>query len=37
LSGEELQTLRKFYNNHHEYTLGTGKLLHGIWVPDLND
>jgi tuberculosinol/isotuberculosinol synthase len=35
LSAEELQDLRNFYASHHGYTLGTGKLLHGIWVPEL--
>lgn len=36
LSPEELQDLRDFYSSHGERTLGTGKLLHGIWVPQLN-
>jgi hypothetical protein len=35
LSPLELQDLRNFYATHHGYTLGTGKLLHGIWVPEL--
>ncbi len=35
LSPGELQDLRKFYTTHREYTLGVGKLLHGIWTPDL--
>jgi adenosine tuberculosinyltransferase len=35
LSQQELQDLRNFYAAHHEYTLGTGELLHGIWVPEL--
>jgi tuberculosinol/isotuberculosinol synthase len=35
LSPEELQDLRNFYTKHREYTLGTGKLLHGIWTPEL--
>lgn len=35
LSIRQLQDLRNFYATHHGYTLGTGKLLHGIWVPEL--
>ncbi len=35
LSPEELQDLRNFYLKNREYTMGTGKLLHGIWTPDL--
>ena len=31
----ELQDLRNFYVQSHEYTLGTGELLHGIWTPSL--
>jgi tuberculosinol/isotuberculosinol synthase len=37
LSGDELQALRKFYVKHRGYTLGTGKLLHRIWVPDIQE
>jgi len=35
LSAGELQDLRNFYATHREYTLGTGELLHGVWVPEL--
>lgn len=35
LSSEELQELRNFYLKNREYTMGTGKLLHGIWIPQL--
>ena len=35
LSPAELQDLRNFYTTHRGYTLGTGKLLHGVWVPEL--
>jgi hypothetical protein len=35
LSAAELQDLRNFYTTHREYTSGTGKLLHGIWIPEL--
>jgi len=35
LSPEELQDLRNFYASYRGYTLGTGKLLHGIWIPQL--
>ncbi len=34
LSPLELQGLRNFYITHRGYTLGTGRLLHGIWTPD---
>ncbi len=36
LSMDELQELRNFYLNNREYTLGTGELLHGIWIPDIH-
>ena len=32
---EELQELRNIYIQRREYTLGTGELLHGIWIPIL--
>ena len=35
LSQGELQDLRDFYAARYRATLGTGRLLHGIWVPDL--
>ncbi len=35
MSPEELQDLRKFYLAHREHTLGTGRLFHGIWTPDI--
>ncbi len=35
LPPEELQDVRTFYLAHREQTLGVGKLLHGIWVPEL--
>ena len=35
LSAPELQDLRNFYTAHRGYTLGTGELLHGIWIPEL--
>jgi tuberculosinol/isotuberculosinol synthase len=35
MSREELQELRNFYIQNREYTIGTGKLLHGIWTPSL--
>jgi adenosine tuberculosinyltransferase len=35
LSKVELRELRNFYTNHRQQTLGTGKLLHGIWIPEL--
>jgi adenosine tuberculosinyltransferase len=34
LSPAEIQDLRNFYTTHRGDTLGTGKLLHGIWVPE---
>jgi tuberculosinol/isotuberculosinol synthase len=34
LSPRELQDLRNYYASHHGYTLGTGRLLHGIWTPN---
>jgi tuberculosinol/isotuberculosinol synthase len=35
LSPSDLQDLRDFYISRRERTLGTGKLLHGIWMPEL--
>ena len=32
---EELQELRNIYIQRREYTLGTGELLHGIWIPSI--
>src|SRR5574341_1590810 len=32
-STAELQDLRNFYMKYHEYTLGTGELMHGMWIP----
>ncbi len=37
LPAQELQEIRNFYLSHREYTMGTGKLLHGIWIPELYD
>ena len=34
LSPAELQEIRNFYTAQRGYTLGTGKLLHGIWIPE---
>jgi tuberculosinol/isotuberculosinol synthase len=31
----ELDDLRNFYATNRLNTLGTGKLLHGIWIPEL--
>jgi hypothetical protein len=35
LSVQELQDLRNLYNKYPDYTFGIGKLVHGIWVPQL--
>jgi tuberculosinol/isotuberculosinol synthase len=35
LSVQELQDLRNLYSKHPNYTFGIGKLVHGIWVPQL--
>jgi len=32
---EELQELHNIYIQRREYTLGTGELLHGIWIPSI--
>lgn len=34
MSPAELQNLRDFYSANAENTLGIGRLMHGIWVPD---
>jgi adenosine tuberculosinyltransferase len=35
LSIQELQDLRNTYTEHPGYSFGIGKLVHGIWVPQL--
>jgi len=35
LSAQELQDLRNLYSKHPDYAFGIGKLVHGIWVPQL--
>ena len=35
LSSLELQDLRNYYAQHRGDTLGTGTLLHGIWIPNI--
>ncbi len=35
LSVQELQDLHNFYYKYPDYTFGIGKLVHGIWVPQL--
>lgn len=32
----KLQELRNFYMTHRGQTLGTGRLLHGIWIPNIS-
>ncbi len=35
LSTQELQDLRNLYAKYLDCTFGTGKLVHGIWMPEL--
>ncbi len=37
LPPEEIEDLRAFYRAHREVTLGTGRLLHGVWTPELGE